>query len=221
MSILALPQLQKRLLAWGMAKANEADDRGIRFQDCPNYDNLATFKQTVLSCLQGTVLEIGPGAGANFAYYPPSIRWIGVEPNPFMHAYLRQEAAQHGLQAVELHAGAAEQLPVDGHSVDAVVSTHVLCSVKNVSQVLKEIQRVLKPGGSFIFLEHVAAQPDTWTRRLQDSIQPLWTPLFDHCHPNRDTGRAIDQAGFQTVSYQRCRLNFPIVGPHIAGTAVN
>jgi ubiquinone/menaquinone biosynthesis C-methylase UbiE len=217
----SLPQLQKRLFAWGMAKVNAADDRTIRFQDCPDYDNLADLKQDLLSQLQGTVLEIGPGAGANLAYYPTTIRWIGIEPNPFMHAYLHQEAARQGLAAVELYEGTAEQLPIADHSVDAAVSTHVLCSVRDVAQVLQEIQRVLKPGGRFIFLEHVAGACGTWTRRVQDGIQPIWTPLFDHCHPNRDTGHAIDQAGFQSVQYQRCRLNFPVVGPHITGIAVS
>lgn len=86
---LFLQNWHKRLFAWGMAKANTADDQAIKLHDCQDYATIADLKRSLLSHLQGTVLEIGPGAGANLSYYPPDIHWIGVEPNPFMHPYIQ------------------------------------------------------------------------------------------------------------------------------------
>jgi len=180
---------------------------------------MAELKRSLLGRLQGRVLEIGPGAGANFPYYPTNIDWIGVEPNPFMYPYLHQEAEHQGLIAVKLHPGRAEILPVEDSSIDTVVSTYVLCSVADVDATLKEIQRVLKPGGTFVFLEHVAATDGTCTRTVQEGITPIWKRAFDHCHPNRETWRYLEQGGFESVVYQRFRLSVPIVGPHIAGIA--
>jgi ubiquinone/menaquinone biosynthesis C-methylase UbiE len=214
-----LSQVQRRLFAWGMAQANNADDHSIRVLDNENHDTLADMKRSLLGNLQGRVLEIGPGAGANLKYYPNDIEWIGVEPNPFMHDYLQTEAERQGLQSVNLQEGTAEQLPVGDGSMDVVVSTHVLCSVRDPERVMAEICRVLKPGGRFVFLEHVAAHPTTWKRTLQNAVEPIWKAAFDNCHPNRETGNVLEQAGFRNLSYETFRLAFPVVSPHIAGSA--
>jgi ubiquinone/menaquinone biosynthesis C-methylase UbiE len=219
MQISSLSQVQKRLFAWGMSKANSVDNKTIALIDNPNYSTMAELKQALLGSLQGKVLEIGPGAGANLAYYPKEIEWIGVEPNPFMHSYLEQEAGDRGIKNIELYSGTAEELPFKDHTIDSVVSTHVLCSVQNLDRSLKEIHRILKPGGSFIFLEHVAADCCTWTRRIQDGIAPVWKVMFDNCHPNRTTWTALENAGFESVNYQHFRLSLPIVSPHISGVA--
>jgi SAM-dependent methyltransferase len=113
-------------------------------------------KRTSLVDLRGTVLEIGPGAGVNLKHYDPSVQWIGIEPNPYLRGYLEKEAERCGLQ-VDLRTGNAEQLDVADQSMDAVLCTLVLCSVRDVRRVLKEIHRVLKPGARFVFIEHVAA----------------------------------------------------------------
>lgn len=176
-------------------------------------------KQALLGDLHGTLLEIGPGTGPNLAYYPRGARWIGVEPNPHMHPYLQAEAAQRGLQ-VELRDGRAEQLPAGDASVDVVVSTLVLCSVTDPTRTLSEVRRVLKPGGKFVFIEHVAAPPGTGLRRLQNLIQPLWTLLADGCHPNRETWTALEQAGFASLHIEHFRLPIGPASPHIAGVAV-
>ena len=221
MNFSSLHKFQQRLFAWGMSKANAADNHAIQLTACSGYSNMADLKRSLLANLQGKVLEIGPGAGANLAYYPTDIHWIGVEPNLFMHSYLRQEAQQRGLHQIDLYGGTAESLPVKTASVDTVVSTHVLCSVDHLEPVLQEVQRVLKPGGHFIFLEHVAAEGGSWTRRIQESITPLWKTLFDNCHPNREIWKALSRAGFASVSYERFQLQIPIVTPHIVGIATN
>jgi ubiquinone/menaquinone biosynthesis C-methylase UbiE len=215
-----LSTVQKRLLAWGMAKANEADASRIELTGYPGYSNLAALKQAFLGNLQGKVLEIGPGAGANLSYYPKEIHWIGIEPNPFMFTYLKEEAKRQGIKTVEFHQGVAEQLPVEDNSIETVVSTHVLCSVRDLQASLQEINRVLKLNGRFIFIEHVAGECGTWTRRVQDKIEPVWKALFDNCHPNRETEKVLETTGFVEVNYQQFKLSFPVVSPHIAGVAI-
>jgi ubiquinone/menaquinone biosynthesis C-methylase UbiE len=183
------------------------------------YERLVALrKRALFAGLAGTVLEIGPGTGANFAYYPPDIRWIGIEPNPFMHPYLRAAAARAG-RATDIRDGMADCLEFDDESVDAVVSTLVLCPVPDLSGALREIQRVLKPGGRFLFIEHVADLSGTWLRRTQRLLRPLVRYLADGCHIDRDTALAIERHGFAGVAYQRFRLPIPLVSPHIIGVA--
>ena len=212
-----LSTIQKRLFAWGMGKANTTDASNIKLVDCPEYASLGELKQSLLGNLQHKVLEIGPGAGASFAYYPQDIHWIGIEPNPFMHQYLKQEARQQGLANIELRQGSAENIPVEDESIDYVVSTHVLCSVTDPLLSLQEIKRILKPGGNLIFIEHVAGNCGTWTRKAQNGINPIWKNLFDNCHLNRDTGKILQQIGLETVNYYQFKLAIPLVSPHIAG----
>lgn len=212
-----LSTFQKRLFAWGMDKANASDAKTIKLIDCPDYESLGQLKQALLGNIQNQVLEIGPGAGANLGYYPNNIDWIGVEPNPYMHPYLEKEAQQQGLSQIKLLQGTAEDLPVEENTIDTVVSTHVLCSVKDLDRSLQEIKRILKPGGNFIFIEHVAGECCTWTRRIQDGIEPVWKIIFDNCHPNRETWKSLENSGWEIVNYQQFNLSFPIVSPHIAG----
>ncbi len=112
------------------------------------------------------------------------------------------------------------RLPAADASLDAVISTLVLCSVPQPEASLAEILRVLKPGGKFIFIEHVAGRPGTRLRAFQNIIQPLWTLVGDGCHPNRETGQAIRRAGFARLEIEQFR--YPgggLVAPGISGTA--
>ena len=177
------------------------------------------YKRALFGELEGAVLEIGPGAGVNLPYYRPDVHWTGVEPNPYAHDYLRREAERLNL-AVDIRPGAAEQLPARDESIDAVVSSLVLCTVHDVPGALREALRVLKPGGRFVFIEHVAAPAGTWLRSTQRAIRPLWQVLGDGCQPDRETWRAIEDAGFARVEMTQFRAPVPIAGPHIAGFAV-
>lgn len=115
----------------------------------------------------------------------------------------------------------AEHLEFADNSIDAVVSTLVLCSVEDLEGTLQEILRVLKPGGRFYFLEHVAAPQGTWLRRMQQWIRPVWKKLGDGCRPDRETWVALEQAGFEQVEYQRFSAPVPaIVRPQIIGVAM-
>lgn len=180
---------------------------------------IAARKRALFAGLAGTVLEIGPGAGPNLQHYPAGIRWIGLEPNPYLHPSLRKEAARRGLDA-EVRAGTAERTGLPQASVDAVVATLVLCTVGDPAKALAEVRRVLKPGGRFVFVEHVAAPQGTRLRRWQRRVKPLWRRLADGCEPDRETWRAIEAAGFERVDYERFRMPAGLVSPHIAGVAV-
>lgn len=180
---------------------------------------MAERKRSLLGGLSGTVLEIGAGTAANLPYLGKDVHWIGIDPNPFLPPYVRQAADDSGIRA-SFGAAVAEELPVADASVDAVISTLVLCSVADPAVALREIVRVLKPGGQFVFVEHVAAPPGGSTRRRQTLIRPLWKLLGDGCHPIRETWRWIEAAGFAEVRYERFQLALPIVGPHIAGVGL-
>jgi ubiquinone/menaquinone biosynthesis C-methylase UbiE len=136
-----------------------------------------------------------------------------------MYRRLEKEAAAVGLR-IEIRSGTAESLPVRDDSIDTVVSTLVLCCVSNQALTLKEVVRILKPGGKFLFIEHVAAPRGAWLRRLQHWVTPLWRQIFDGCHPDRETWLEIERAGFRELHYERFDVPAPIITPHIAGVGV-
>jgi ubiquinone/menaquinone biosynthesis C-methylase UbiE len=199
----------KRLVPWLLARGNGPYERWI-----------AGRKRGLFGSLRGVVVEIGPGAGANLRHLRSDVRWIGVEPNPYARPYLERAAREAGV-AHELREGDAERLPVDAASADAVIGTLVLCSVEDPAAVLREIRRVLKPGGRYVFIEHVAAPVGTLRRRLQHWVRPAWRVLADGCHPDRETLQAIRAAGFARVEAEEFLAPVGLVAPHIAGFAVN
>ncbi|MHB8526769.1 MAG: class I SAM-dependent methyltransferase [Candidatus Acidiferrales bacterium] len=200
--------LRKKIFAWTLHKFNGGYEREI-----------AARKRELLGGLTGTVVEIGPGTGPNLRYYAKMVRWIGMEPNPYMRKYLEREAERIGM-AAELRDGAAEAIACADNSADAVVSTLVLCSVSDLRAALAEILRVLKPGGGFVFIEHVAAAPGTRLRRWQRRLRPWFHFFADGCNPDRETWRAIESAGFADVHLEHFEGPMPIVRPHIAGVAI-
>ncbi|MDX1532567.1 MAG: class I SAM-dependent methyltransferase, partial [Rhodothermales bacterium] len=141
--------------AWLLAQGDAADRRIY-----------GALKADLLGALEGTVVEVGPGAGVNLPYLRRADRWIGVEPNVHFHGRLRRKAHAVGVPA-EVVAGVAERLPLPDAHADAVVSTLVLCSVGDVAAALAEVRRVLKPDGRFVFVEHVAAPRGTLLRAAQ------------------------------------------------------
>jgi len=200
--------LRKKIFAWTLHKFNGRYEREI-----------AARKRKLLGGLTGTVVEIGPGTGPNLRYYAKTVRWIGMEPNPYMREYLEREAERIGI-AAELREGTAEEIACADDSADTVVSTLVLCSVMDLRAALAEILRVLKPGGRFVFIEHVAAAPGTRLRQWQHRLRPWFHFFADGCNPDRETWRAIESAGFADVHLEHFDGPMPIVRPHIAGVAI-
>ncbi len=185
--------------------------------------HIAGRKRKLFDGVKGTVLEIGPGTGANFQYLPSGSRWIGVEPNPYMHGRLRERARAAGIEP-EIHTTGRGEFLVDDEVADVAISTIVLCSVPDLDQTLSEIRRVLKPGGRFLFIEHVAAARGSVLRVVQHVLKPVWYLFGNGCRVNRDTRHAIESAGFSSFQIEDFRvprgLVPPWVTPHIAGHAV-
>ena len=176
------------------------------------------YKRSLFAGLQGTVVEIGPGTGVNLPYLPDGLRWIGLEPNPHMHGHIRDRLAGRTLDA-EIRTDPAQDTGLPDDSVDAVISTLVLCSVPDVADTLAELRRILRPGGRLLFIEHVAAEEHTPLCWVQHGIRPLWRAVADGCRPDRNTGAQLRRAGFSAVEFERFTIGVPPVSPHIVGTA--
>jgi ubiquinone/menaquinone biosynthesis C-methylase UbiE len=186
--------------------------------DC--YEPLvADRKERLTSELCGTIIDIGAGTGANARYLRPGTRWIAIEPNIYMHERLRRRAEIYSLQ-LEIQTTPAERLSgIADSSVNTVIGTLVLCSVAQPGACLSEIQRILKPGGVYIFLEHVAAPHGSLLRVLQRSITPVWKCILGGCCLNRDTAISIESAGFSGIEIERFQCRVPLIRPHIVGRA--
>jgi ubiquinone/menaquinone biosynthesis C-methylase UbiE len=182
-----------------------------------------THKKILFSEIRGNVLEIGAGTGINLSYMPREVDWTGIEPNPHMHRYIFEKAAFLGME-VDVRTERAESLSLPGDLYDVVICTLVLCSVPDPSAALKQVLRVLKPGGKMLFIEHVAASEGAMLRSAQRAIRPLWRMLAGGCHPDRETGRLIMAAGFSSVDIEPFEASLPwtirIIKPHIMGSAV-
>jgi SAM-dependent methyltransferase len=178
-------------------------------------------KAALFADLPDTVVEIGPGTGANLRYYRPGTTVEAVEPNPHMHAGLAAAADRHGV-GLRLHDAGAQAMPFPDASVDAVVSTLVLCTVPDLAAAIREIVRVLRPGGRLVFVEHVAAGAHTGHGVAQRALARPWRWLFEGCDVRRDTEAALRCAGFASVTVERyvARSVFVPINPQIAGVAV-
>lgn len=183
-----------------------------------------TFDRLVNMCLRphkddayaglgaGTVLEIGAGVGANLTRLAPGTHLVAVEPSARMHEPLRARAADAGVE-LTLVGGRAESLPLPDASVDAVVCSLVLCTVDDPATALAEVRRVLRPGGTFRFVEHVVAPHRGPRRWLQDALHAPWSWLFEGCQTDRDTARAIADAGFAEVEIEHGLMHRSVFFP--------
>ena len=178
-------------------------------------------KRKIFSGLPPEVVEVGPGVGANLRYMPPGCRVIAIEPNPYMHDGLRKQAARRGID-IEIHGVAGDAIDLDDQSVDAVISSLLLCTVADPERVVGEIRRILRPGGRYAFLEHVAAPEGTLHRRVQHAVRRPWAWVFEGCSCERDLAAVIGAAAFASVEIDRFRVRSPFVpaNTQIAGRAI-
>lgn len=180
-------------------------------------------RRQLLQGLSGRVVEIGAGNGLNFAHYPGTVtEVVAIEPEPTLRAGA-EDAASRAPVPVTVAAGTADALPLDDGEVDAAVASLVLCSVPDQARALTELRRVIRPGGELRFYEHVIAncQPKRAFLQIADR-SGIWPAIAGGCHPARDTGAAIEAAGFTIEQSDR----FPFAAsavepsvPHILGIA--
>ena len=159
---------------------------------------------------EGEVLEVGFGTGRNLRLYPSVVKSVtGLDP-----------LVTDGVAAVDARVAAAPfpvirtalpadgGLPFDAGRFDCVVTTWTLCSIPDAAAALREMHRVLKPGGRYVFIEHGKAQRES-TARWQDRLDPLWARITDGCHINRPVDRIVAEAGFAMTSLDRFRGKGP------------
>jgi ubiquinone/menaquinone biosynthesis C-methylase UbiE len=183
----------------------------------------ADHRRRLLAGLSGRALELGAGNGLNFAHYPATVtEVIAVEPEPTLRA-AAEKAASDAPVTITIRGGTADAVPLDDGEVDAAVASLVLCSVPDQAAALAELHRVIRPGGELRFYEHVIAhcQPTRAILQLADR-SGLWPKIAGGCHPARDTGGAIEAAGFKIQLCERFGFKASAIEPsvpHILGLA--
>ncbi len=180
---------------------------------------LADWRRALLENAHGDVLEIGAGTGANLAHYPPAVRRLVLaEPDAGMRSRLKRKVGER--PEVTVVDATAEAIPLPDRAFDVVVSTLVLCSVESPGRSLAEVWRVLRPGGTLLFLEHVAAELPG-RLRWQRVLEPGWRFMAGNCHLTRRTEDAIAEMGFalEDVRRESIRKVAGVVRPSVRGVA--
>lgn len=180
---------------------------------------LREMRRELLAEAGGRVVELGAGTGANLDLYPDAVADLHlVEPDPHMTKRLRERLADSG-RAAQIVAAPAERLPFEDDGFDTAVATLVLCTVPDPAAAIAELARVLVPGGTLLFIEHVRGGPEL--AHWQDRLERPWRFLADGCHCNRDTLSLIAASKFETgsVEYDELPKALPLVKPLIRGSA--
>jgi ubiquinone/menaquinone biosynthesis C-methylase UbiE len=171
---------------------------------------LARRRAALVGPAAGRALEVGVGTGLTLPHYRQAAEVVGIDPEPAMLERARARAAEAKVP-VTLEVGPAEVLPFPAGSFDTAVASLVLCTVDDPRAAARELRRVLRPGGELRFLEHVRA-PGGGLARLQDRLTPLWRRAFGNCHPNRDTLRTLEEAGFVIEELRRSLRGIVVQG---------
>jgi len=154
---------------------------------------LAPYRERTIRLAEGRVLEIGVGPGLNLPLYTDrATEILGLDPQPKLLAMASAKPRSIPSKLIE---GTAESIPLDNASIDTVVSTWSLCTIRDVTAALAEIRRVVKPNGQLLFVEHGLA-PENSVQKWQNRLTPLWKRFAGGCHLNRPISSLIEDAGF-------------------------
>ncbi|RDY60759.1 class I SAM-dependent methyltransferase [Flagellimonas nanhaiensis] len=167
-------------------------------------------KRNLFRKLPKTVVEIGSGSGANMRYLPKGTHLIAIEPNKYMHSRLHKKAKRNQVN-IQILPNSAEAMQIDSNSVDAVVSSLTLCTIPDENKALQEIERILKPGGRFIFVEHVGARKGSLLLKLQKLVFRPWFWFFEGCHTHKNIGETLRQSNFSEVNIENFMFYSPFV----------
>ena len=159
-------------------------------------------RMKIVPLAEGRVLEVGIGSGLNLPFYDADkvTEVVGLDPSNELIAIAQRAAASLPFGVRFVPAG-AEEIPLENGSVDTVVVTYVLCSIADSTPALREMARVLRPGGRMLFCEHGAA-PDASVRRWQDRLNPIWRRFSGGCQLNRDVPELIAHGGFEIATME-------------------
>ncbi len=158
-------------------------------------EQLGKYRQEVVGAASGRVLEVGVGSGVNLALYGGRIEIVhGIDPSPRLLLIARRRAVAAGVR-VDLMQGSAAAIPLADGSIETVVMTWTLCSIADPLAALREMRRVLRPGGKLVFVEH-GLSPEPGVERWQHRLTPMWRHLAGGCHLDRKIDGLIRAAGF-------------------------
>ncbi len=176
-------------------------------------------RRKLLAPAQGRVLEVGAGTGFNARYYPEGVGDVTLTDELGGMLRRAERRADEAGRRVETVTAPVERLPIEDESFDTVVGSLLLCSVDDQDAALAEIRRVLKPGGRYLFLEHVRSD-DPKVARRQDRWERVWGIVAMGCHPNRDTLPRIESA-FAVDEVERSELpeGPSLIRPYVLGRA--
>lgn len=198
--------MYKRIFAWRINHANDRLDPQI-----------VVFKKKYLSKVQGETLEVGIGSGGNIKHYPKNISLFGIDTNIHVFPYTTRSAQKARLKKIRLKNADVEALPFDSSSFDTVVGTYILCSVAGQKKALQEIFRVLKPGGSYIFLEHIGEKKGSGNQRLQLALRQIWFIISDGCDLCSRVDQELINVSGHKVQMERFMVDNFLIRSHIVG----
>jgi len=170
------------------------------------------------------ILEINPGAGSNMEYYPKGTQVIVLEKDGTFQKIHKEKPADFRHITIERFVSnySEKMVDIEDESVDVVVASLTLCSSQDPRLTIREIKRILTPGGRFYFVEHVNYHENTWSSSVQNLINPLWKACNEGCFLNRNSSDVINYVGFRTIhmkKYYPKELPF-LIRPLIVGYAI-
>jgi ubiquinone/menaquinone biosynthesis C-methylase UbiE len=172
--------------------------------------DLAPYRERVIGAAEGRVLEVGAGSGLNLKLYGSAVKEVlALEPDPKL-IHMAEQHAKKASRPVSFLEASAEEIPLEGEEIDTVVSTWTICTIP--LGALRELRRVLKPGGKLLFVEHGLA-PERKVQKWQNLVDPLWSCISGGCHLNRPISKVIENAGFRI---ERLDTSY-LPGPKVAG----
>ncbi|XP_077582839.1 thiol S-methyltransferase TMT1A-like [Stigmatopora nigra] len=220
LDIVGLYKLYKRVIPCFLFRLSKLYNKKMYDTKKELFTSLSKFKQPGQQLI---ILEIGCGTGSNFHFYPSGCKVICTDNNVHFAKYLLRNMREnpHVMYDKFVETSAEEMRSFEGSCVDVVVCTLVLCSVDNVSKTLKEVCRILRPGGAFFFLEHVAAEASSWTYFFQHVLKPVCYYIGDGCEVTRATWTHLEAAGFSDLKLRHMKA--PLIffnKPHIMGYGI-